>query len=156
MESDATLKAVYTFIDKEGRKGSTSIRLPFSTSASTAMSYCISLGAVIQGMSDAVLRSIDLLYQAADPDAVKPETGENINTKVSLFYREGDIYEAITIPAAKTALYETEGPYTSIRVDPNADAMVAWVDNWADISSNLKTKEGEQFPQEYLTGGKLL
>lgn len=156
MIGDTTLRAVYTFIDRDGRKGSTSIRLPFFTSAATALSYCISLGSVIQGMSDAVLKSIDLFYQVSDPDAVTPETGETVDTKVSLFYREGDQYEAITIPAPIGALFETEGDYSEIRVDPLSLAMVAWTSSWISVSGDLKTPEGEPFPQEYVVGGRLV
>jgi hypothetical protein len=156
MEGDATIKVVYNFIDRDKRKGSTSIRLPFSITIATALSYAISLSGPISGISDAVLVGIDIIYRASDPDAITPLSGSTVDTKVSLFYREGEKIEAITIPAAKEELFETEGPYTAIRVDLLSDEMVTWMDYWADISGDITTAEGEAFPEEYLTGGKLL
>lgn len=156
MEQDATLRVVYNFRDRDNRKGSTSIRLPFSVTIATALSYAISFSIPLSNMSDAVLVSIDIFYGFEDTDAVTPLSGATVDTKVSLFYSEGDIYEAITIPAPKGEIFETEGQYQGIRVDVNSVDMVAWMDNWTDVSSNLQTPEGLPFPINWRAGGLIL
>ena len=156
MEHDATLRVAYVFIDRDGRKGRTSFRLPFSVSAATAMSYAISFAPAISGMVDAVLQSIDIYYSADVIGWIAPLTGESVNTKALLFYRNGDTIERQELPAPKAELFETSGILVGVRVNPLASEMGAWVNPPQSVLALQTTVEGEPFPTEYVVGGKAL
>jgi len=149
-------QVVFYFYDKEGNKGTTTLYCSFSLSGD-ALLYLINLMAdYMQALSNASLRSVTT-YHKIELQPYSYSLGEqDLSSRVRLFYSEGDTYETIDIPAPKATLWESEGEYANIRVDPLSLEMVTWFSGWDDFQGHITTKEGEAFPSTFRVGGKAL
>lgn len=146
----------FTLIDRGNRKGSVSIRLPFSTSIGDAFSWAFDVAEKLLALSNAVLPQITITYEMRDASPALAPVGTDLSEKVAFYYRNGDMYEATVLPSPKEELFSTEQPYAGIRVDESASAMGPWTDPTSTVLVLQTTLEGEPWPTTYIVGGKLL
>jgi len=151
-----TLKATFMLYDKDRNRGTITLYCGLSLSAEQQLSFLSLLAGKIQALSNASLESITvartLMIEPWSESLGEPD----ISSRVLLFYREDDRYEAIAIPAPKEEIFEDEGEYRSIRVDPLSTLMATWLADWSDNASHIATKEGEGFPAQFVVGGRAL
>lgn len=149
-------QVAFTFVDKESNKGTMTLYCSFSLTGAALLSLLNTLASLLQPLSNAALMNVTVTYKVF----LEPySTGlgiPDLTSRVLLLYSEGDTYEAISIPAPKETLFETEGEYAGVRVDPLSVDMAAWFASWSDFSSHITTKEGDPFPSTFLVGGKSL
>lgn len=149
-------QVAFTLVDKEGNKGTITLYCSFSLSGAALLELLNLLASLIQPLSNAAITTVTVSYKVLLETYSTSLGLPDLTSRVLLFYREGDTYEAIGIPAPKADLFETAGQYAGIRVDPFSMGMVTWFSYWGDFSSHITTKEGDPFPETFVVGGRSL
>lgn len=141
------------FLDRDGRKGSTTLNLPFLSEINTAISFGIRVGNVLQTALDSTFTTVKVSYNFTEDSPTTAGTESNIHRKVVLFYRNEQGYEALVLPSPKSSLFEIEGVYAGIRVDGASEDLVPFIVGTSALLGAMVTPEGEAFPLEYAVGG---
>lgn len=145
-----------TFRDREGNKGSMTIYCSPFLSPDDRDAFVAMMVGYVQPLSNAQITNVTVTRKINLAPYSEGLGVPDLTSRVVLLYSEGDVYEAIAIPSPQETLFENEGQYRGIRVDPLSTPMVTWMDNWNAFSSHIVTKEGLPFPSAFTVGGKTL
>lgn len=156
MADSPVFKLVFDWRDREGNRARTTMYAPFSSGAEEAAAMASAAYGHLTTLSNATIVRQSISHTQTDLADPSSAGDALVSSKLLLFYRNGDIYEWIMIPAPKAELFETEGPYSGIRVDYANPAVIALIDALTGGLGDVKTVEGDEFPSFYLVGGQFI
>lgn len=146
----------YGFVDREGNVGTLSFYVPLSLSGSPLLTFINDMGALLDALSDAFIFEAKVIYKAPYSPVGVPAVEADVNARVVLYYSKDGYYEAIAVPSPKATLFEVQGAYQGIRVDPTAEALIPFTSDAPTVLAFLVTPEAEAFATLYVVGGLML
>lgn len=156
MDADSTAKVMLVYHDRDKRQSRLMFRLPFSISGPAALDWAEGIASIIQSVSDAVLQKIIISWDWRETSPLEPGDRSDVNRKAVLFYRNDDYYEAIFVPSPINSIFESEGTFAGVRVDPLQPEVAPWTINAPTLLANIVTDEGLPHPTQYQVGGLMI
>jgi len=142
--------------DRDKGRALTTMRLPFAVSPADADSVTDELHSVIQPIINCTITRVGWRWIFRNDDTETAESGSTTQILLALFYRNGDRYDAIYLPAPNPDFWETTGPYAGVRLDMSNPTVVAAIEALSTALAEAVTPGGEPFPTEFVVGGKVV
>lgn len=156
MSNPPTMVAEILFMDRDGGRSKVTLHFPFSISIAEAFPATVAIANAFLGISNAVVPQLNFRWNSSIDEPGEPDAESDCKAFASLFYSNGDPWEAITIPSPKPTLFEAFGPYAGIRVDVFFGGLELFLGGRGSVINDLVTLEGDPWPFPYIVGGKLL
>jgi len=149
-------KVQMRYLDWNGNEARSTMYVPLSLSEGTLISALNTLLGFLNGITNGVIPDCSVSYTLDFVPPSEASIDSDVGRMLVLFYRNETEIEALYIPSPPNSLFETEGKYAGIRVDPTGPAILPYIEDAPDLFSILSTPEGTPFPTVYVVGGLVL
>lgn len=144
------------FRDRDGNGRSTSLSFPFSLPISDLQTAMAMFTTRAGAISDAYIAKWEVTHTFEDYGSSTASINSDVLRRMVLYYRNGEEFDRIWIPSARSELFEVEGPYADVRLDVLNPDVIAALESMQSVVSFIVTPENEAFPTEFVVGGLAL
>ena len=156
LELDPLCEVKLLYGDRKGGVAQMRLRYPASISPAEAFLRGMQIHSVVAPLTSAVLLGVRIVYRITESAPGSASEAVPAASNLALFYRNGEEWNAIYVPAPTEELWETDGPFAGIRLDLGNPAVVSLLES---LNLALAETGGEYFVSmggTFVNGGRAI